>query len=277
MIISCEAVDSDISGWHYAGGIIGLNTVYDLEIVLCSVSNCRIDSEDLAGGITSYLGNDDGIIYSDVSGCTITAVDCGGIAGYTFYDSYIQFCKVTDSDIIGEETAGGITGYSENSQITNCTVSGGGIIGRWHVGGVVGHLVGDDSVISNCKISSDISGIESPDSQYLGGIAGYVFNSDMLISDCEYYGDITAGASSEGPAAGRYAGGIIALSDFSYFSIIRCVTYGSVNAGDSDNSYAGGILGCFIGDEDYFFEIDSSRFVDALPVKLLIVFNRWQE
>ena len=80
----------------------------------------------------------------------------------------------------------------------------------------------------------------------------------MLISDCEYYGDITAGASSEGPAAGRYAGGIIALSDFSYFSIIRCVTYGSVNAGDSDNSYAGGILGCFIGDEDYFFEIDSA-------------------
>ena len=105
----------------------------------------------------------------------ITASECGGMVG-AFLGAYsvtydISHCSHT-GNITGNRS-GGITGNSihrcTSGKIRYCSQTGGVISGA-DCGGIVGKAFSDqNSIISNCFCTSDITGLRS------GGIAGSYF------------------------------------------------------------------------------------------------------
>ena len=138
---------------------------------------------------------------------------------------------LTGSGFVRGAYVGGIVGVINNSTITNCYSSGNVTATAATVnaasGGIAGNVI--NSVITNCYGSGNVTATNTKDA-FSGGIAGYIENS--TITNCYSSGNITASLS------GGIAGGIASNS-----VITNCYNSGNITATYWMLALSGGITG----------------------------------
>ncbi len=251
-VTDCTVTGADIDGsGANVGGVAGQNKG---TISGCTFSG-SVDGASSVGGIV-------GILYSEVSGCsvgskeamsatTITATtsEAGGIAGKatkTTDDSALT-SSIKNSTFNGSLTTpkngGGIAGLTDATTIDGCTnngsVSASGTTG-FNVGGIAGLAQTVEVTITNCVNNGAVT---APGS-VAGGILG-LGNIAVTIVGCANESD------AEILAGGYKAGGVVASATVGA-TIVACYNTGSVTATTNtgagilaDVNYDTTVVGCY--------------------------------
>ena len=169
---------------------------------------------------SNFYGNGKTITFSDSASFRADLENYGifgGIENGTIRDLIVEYKSLTDIEIKGSQSSnvkhvGGIVGYLSNSRLTNCIVRAENNItfnhssenSQVHIGGMVGAILG--SQITNCFAELNVKSI------------------------------ITTGNHS------IHIGGLIGITS-AIFNLENCYSTGNVNAENSGNIAAGGLIG----------------------------------
>ena len=245
-VVDSNIVASSVSGYAYAGGIVGCGS-YNSAII---ITNCHNTGDVSATATSSGTASAGGIV-----GCTdrssITITNCYNAGDVSAIASPDDTCAY----------AGGIAGcINLGATVTNCyntgnitVVSGSGTDPTEmaaYAGGIIGNAFCPMTIIiTNCYNAGDVSATSISSYAYAGGIVGY--ESSAIITNCYNTGNITATALSSSSYEEAYAGGIIGNAS-GFVTITNCYNAGDVSAtASSDDSssgaYTGGIVGLIGG------------------------------
>jgi hypothetical protein len=194
--ISNSFAKGNASGTSYIGGITGLNTAANCEIIKCDYKG-ELSGATLIGGITGdstkYIG-----YCSTTVKITITGEYSGGIAGHN-NGNIIEHCRANVDITNSARHAGGITGRNgTNGNIRYCETSG--IIrgNTTRVGGITGVSTAGPGVSNS---SSSITILST--SAEVGGLIGNLLNS---VINCFSVGIVNGSTSTTGGLIGLNTG-----------------------------------------------------------------------
>lgn len=163
-------VAGEVSGYNFAGGIVGAVDGKTNNILNCSFQG-NVTGNMYVGGIVGQVQNQ-----CEVSSCYAIGTvhggndKVGGIAGEG--RGAIKNCYVLADVSASGKFAGGITGDTYNLAIENCYYSG-MVSASGSAGGIVGNAWG--GTIQNCvSLAESVSG-----SDYVNRIAGYNYNATL--------------------------------------------------------------------------------------------------
>ena len=163
-------VAGEVSGYNFAGGIVGAVDGKTNNILNCSFQG-NVTGNMYVGGIVGQVQNQ-----CEVSSCYAIGTvhggndKVGGIAGEG--RGAIKNCYVLADVSASGKFAGGITGDTYNLAIENCYYSG-MVSASGSAGGIVGNAWG--GTIKNCvSLAESVSG-----SDYVNRIAGYNYNATL--------------------------------------------------------------------------------------------------
>jgi hypothetical protein len=161
------AVNFDIAGYVYVGGLVGFNGG---TITSCFATGIVKGEMAFIGGIT---GDSTGTITScnfngSVGGHSIVV---GGIAGCN-NRGFITSCYAKGT-VTGGERAGGLVGHNYWGTITSC-YSNGNVGPGWDAGGLVGY---NEGTITACYATGTVNG-----SEYTGSLVGS--NEEGTVTAC---------------------------------------------------------------------------------------------
>ncbi|MCP4260639.1 MAG: rhodanese-like domain-containing protein [Planctomycetes bacterium] len=190
-ISNCYAEGASVSGYDYAGGLVGYN--YRGTITNCTSSG-SVSGNDDVGGLVGH--NYDGTITDCYTSVSVSGDDyVGGLVGGNY--GTISNCYAAGS-VSGSGTVrllsgvGGLVGYNKGT-ISDCS-SAGSVSGTAKVGGLVGGNY--NAYIENCYATGSVSG-----TTYVGGLLGE--NWYGTINNCYSVGRVTGTTD---------VGGLVALN-----------------------------------------------------------------
>lgn len=128
---------------------------------------------------------------------------------------------------------GGIAGYVRG--ISDCTAKNVKISGLGYFGGIAGHSYGN---VTNCHASGTLS--MNGNQVFAGGVLGQqsktsINDPDPVVSDCSFSGSVIGTNNEIG------LGGLVGAAGYSSYE--RCLTAATVNAGNTQAVYMGGLFG----------------------------------
>ena len=183
-------VAGEVSGYNFAGGIVGAVDGKTNNILNCSFQG-NVTGNMYVGGIVGQVQNQ-----CEVSSCYAIGTvhggndKVGGIAGEG--RGAIKNCYVLADVSASGKFAGGITGDTYNLAIENCYYSG-EVSSNGNSGGIAGYITGDSldnsySVIRNCvSLAEEVSGGSNANR-----IAGYI-NITTLTNNYAWSGTTIKG------------------------------------------------------------------------------------
>ncbi|MBR5885814.1 MAG: hypothetical protein IKY93_04090 [Alistipes sp.] len=239
----------------YSGGIIGW-------MDSGRVANCKV-----TGRVENNVA---GITWNGQTNSAIT----GGFVGYALNDAVIENCTLSGDVAVMGRYAAGIVARLEDSTVRGCTIRNASEISSisHYCGGIVAMMVGNTSLISDCRfegrvnsgytitggivgsinagkvyncIATSTSSV-ADDANNVGGIAGEIATTTAtdiaLIDNCASYGT-TEGAHSVAGIVGH----ISHSADGAYAGVTNCATIGGkiISKGAYNKNYnlAGGVAG----------------------------------
>lgn len=246
-ITGCYATGA-VSGGGDTGGLVG------------DCANGNISDSYATGNVTSTGNHSGGMVGYNYSGSARTFSNCyatGSVTGTWYVGGLIGTnnwaitgCYATgnitmstdDNDVI---SVGGLVGYNhaggsiETSYASgNITITGSSVLNAASIGGLIGESYGDgdSETISQCFASGDVTVTLTGmgGAQMIGGLIGR--NQERSIVNCFSTGNVTAENSND-----EYAGGLIGSNIYSTvaFSIINCYQSGVILCSNSE----GGLFG----------------------------------
>ena len=202
-----KAIETDVEGNNYVGGIIGLGQ-YGAKNRNQFVEKCYVKGRVYVGGIVGHINNlyDSMISNSVVEG---TYAYAGGIAGSV--QNGCQGNSVIGTEVRGNQYVGGIEGYLYSGSCFENYIIDSNIEGEEYVGGLVGFVKRGKTY--NNYVSAEIEAI-----QYgVGGFAGYVQNQYAAGNYSQHiYNNYIANSTLK---AESQVGGIIGVVDKELSSI----------------------------------------------------------
>ncbi len=228
LITRVNISESNINGYQYVGGVVGMAPGV-ISITECknSATIVGVANESYVGGVVGYisaLARDINITNCYNTGIVTGSRIVGGVVGETSSGGItITSCHNTGA-VRGSSNVGGVVGNVDASgTITGCYNTGSVMGSYYSVGGVVGYAsYGFPTNITNCYNTGSVSG----SFYYIGGVVGGA-GSLTTIESCYNTGSVTGGSEVGGVAgSGR--------------TITNCYNTGSVT-GSFDS--VGGVVG----------------------------------
>lgn len=176
----------------------------------------------------------------------------GTFCGYATASTTISNCKANVTSVSGKQNVGGFIGGINASNVDGCAIVGLVNGSGSYVGGMIG-LVTNNSSVSNCEITSDVSGED-----YTGGIFGKFADSsaNTISAEGSVSGNANVGGmvgaiggtssftsqSHKGDVSGtnNVSGGAGTLMKASKASFSLCHSNGKIT---NTGSYTGGMVG----------------------------------
>ena len=229
----------EVNGFCYVGGIVGEGVD-----VSDSTVSATINGAYDTGSIIGY------VISGNISNCSSSGNikahgNAGGIAGNCFGHTIIQNSNsqtiINGCDSIRIKKVGIFWDVSFNHA-------------SYALGGIAGYVYGNNSIFRNCIHTGKILGIKGNDNIYgsnlLGGLIGNSDGDNLLIENCKVYSEIENYHIQNYTATGNYdgvgpIGGLIGGCNSTNACIKNC--YSQANMKCSYNSNCGGIIGELCG------------------------------
>lgn len=186
--------DVDISGAHYVGGLIGINSAGFISN--CSSSGSVYATSNFAGGLVGYSIGACTVIWCSSSSMVTGHSLVGGLFGNFKDPGTITNCYSTGNIFAAEGEAGGLIG-NNLGQINSCFASG-NVEGSVMLGGLAGINEGG---ITNCYATGNIEG-----TIMMGGLAG---NNEGIIENCFSKGAISGPYFTGGLVGDNNQGSVI--------------------------------------------------------------------
>lgn len=250
---------SNITGGYNCGGIVG--SINDQQTI--NISRAYNYSKLIVGsnsaGIIGILQNSENVVINSCSNLSNGSVETrtndtsvssiGGIIGYVTNISgnfQINDCKNKGNISSEGYNIGGIIGYisylSKLGSSTNC-INSGNIKGDHIVGGIIGYTDNLDFIISGCKNSGDVNGIDND----IGGIVGYlgygITESKSAMINCTNEGKIIAGDKDNPSSKGSMTGGLLGMAYGEKWRFESCSNSGKIISYSTSANNIGGAVG----------------------------------
>ncbi|MDI6403141.1 GLUG motif-containing protein, partial [Balneolaceae bacterium ANBcel3] len=236
LITNVTLSNIDITGFNFAGGLVGQNTQ---GIISNAVVSGILAANGGSGGMVGIHSQQGALITDSHAYVDVTGVSgLGGLVGTAHSSSYIDKSSA-EGTITGTGegfgNVGGLVGtISLSSGIANSHATGDVMSAGSRVGGITGAFTsGRGSDFVNCYATGNVTGVS-----FVGGLVGYLLDSD--IADSYATGDV------EGEA---YVGGLVGDNDngvIVYYPITnwRHETFASGNVtGTGSMGRVGGLVG----------------------------------
>ena len=240
IISNCYAVDVNVSGKRYVGGLVGSN----VGLITDCFATGNVTGDFRVGGLAGDNLHYGHITKSYSSGNVSGNYNVGGLIGTNYYDATVTNCY-SNCHIEGNNDIGGLVGEN-NSHVANCN-SYGSLDAKDRVGGLIGW--NDGFVTTSCSYAS----VKGQDA--IGGLVGENSFHGQIV-DCYANGEVFGQ---------NHVGGLLGKNDLitghggdRYFGKIHNCYSIAVVTGDQQT---GGFVGSDDGggvSNDSFWDIQSS-------------------
>ena len=182
-------VAGEVSGYNFAGGIVGAVDGKTNNILNCSFQGNVTGKGEGRGGIVGYMSGG-----GEVSGCFVTGTvtgdkEVGGIAGYGVGTIKNCYALANVTATATGVNAGGIAGYAYGVTIENCYYSG-EVSAKNYAGGIAGTAW--RGTIQNCvSLAESVTG--SNTNRIVGNIYNLTLTNNYAWSDPALSADDDAG------------------------------------------------------------------------------------
>ncbi|MCL2510063.1 MAG: hypothetical protein FWF07_03180 [Methanomassiliicoccaceae archaeon] len=231
IIENLGVVNANITGYMYAGGVVG--TIDHGTVENCYVTGTVTGTLCIGGvvGSSSYGTIENCYNTGDVTQTYSEDFDnqtAGGVVGNSNYGT-VTNCYNIGNVVGGGNYIGGVAGWALIGTVKNCYNTGNVTGGSYYVGGVVG-AIGSDGIVgctvTNCYNTGDVAGVD-----YVGGLLGA--NDMGTVTNCYNTGDVVGDGDAVGGVVGNSNDFTTVLSCF----FLQSQVSGGVNYGLSGIGY----------------------------------------
>ncbi len=218
---------TNITGYRYVGGLVGLNAAKLKGITVsgavtgnhdyvgglvgrhyhsiehCSSAATITGHERYTGGLVGFSQPDASVTHSHTTGSVSGRSSVGGLIGSEHTDSLVSHCYA-EGNVMGASSVGGLIGSSSGASILNSYATGNVLADASSAGGLLGSHSGGTATgtVQNCYASGNVSS----GGDRAGGLVGQNGSGGTVIRQSYALGAVSSAGSSLGGLAGINAG-----------------------------------------------------------------------